>query len=335
MLDTEVSRLIHTALRDSTVKVYHAAQKSYLSFCSKYGYSPLPLVENTLLKYVSYLSLKQLSYSTVKVYYAGIKSYSISNGYGLPSERFHQLNMAFRSLEINSTGTRKKLPITLDVLEQIRVHVHDSYNDIMLWSAMTLAHYGLLRAAEFTVNSTYDHNVHLSLADVSFHNDEQGTGYLKIYIKRSKTDKRNQGFYLHIGCSTTNVCAYCAMVQYYNATNCTCNSTSTRALFVFSNGAFLSRSSFINQVKLYLALAGIDTTHYSAHSFRIGGATTAAAAGLSDWEIQILGRWSSNTYQRYIRTPTAVLVGFAHRMTQQHYKSIYNIRSPYVKNVFG
>ena len=335
MIHTEAARLIRTAHRDNTAKVYHSAQKSYLSFCSQFDYKPLPLVETILLNYVSYLSLKQLSYSTVKVYYSAIKSYSITKGYGLPSERFYLLNMALRSLEINSTGTRKKLPITLDVLDKIRLHMNNSYNDTMLWAAMTLAHYGLLRSAEFTINTSYDHKVHISLADVSFHNADDGTGYLKIYIKRSKTDKRNQGFYLHIGCSTTTVCAYCAMVKYYNMSNTTINNTPTRALFVFNNGVCLSRSLFINQVKLYIALVGLDPRDHSGHSFRIGGATTAAAAGLSDWEIQILGRWSSNTYQRYIRTPTSVLVGFAHRMTQQHYKSIYNIRSPYVKNIFG
>ena len=42
---------------------------------------------------------------------------------------------------------------------------------------------------------------------------------------------------------------------------------------------------------------------YASHSFRIGAATTAAAAGLKS-----LGRWSSNAYLSYIhcqpsRTP--------------------------------
>ena len=37
------------------------------------------------------------------------------------------------------------------------------------------------------------------------------------------------------------------------------------------------------------------------HSFRIGGASAAASAGVSDSVIQILGRWSSDTYRRYLR----------------------------------
>ena len=42
---------------------------------------------------------------------------------------------------------------------------------------------------------------------------------------------------------------------------------------------------------------------YSSHSFRIGAASAAAAAGIPDWQIQALGRWSSDCYRGYIRLP--------------------------------
>ena len=103
---------------------------------------------------------------------------------------------------------------------------------------------------------------------------------------------------------------------------------------MFNNGVCLSRSLFVNNVKMFLALAGIDPKGYSGHSFRIGGATTAASAGLMDWEIKVLGRWSSDTYQNYIRTPTSVLLGFANRMSKTEHNTLYNFRNPYVKNIF-
>jgi len=39
------------------------------------------------------------------------------------------------------------------------------------------------------------------------------------------------------------------------------------------------------------------------HSFRIMAATTAALAGLEDSNIQLLGRWHSPAFLRYLRTP--------------------------------
>ena len=34
-----------------------------------------------------------------------------------------------------------------------------------------------------------------------------------------------------------------------------------------------------------------------------GAATTGALVGMTDYELQLLGRWSSDAYQRYIRAP--------------------------------
>ena len=84
----------------------------------------------------------------------------------------------------------------------------------------------------------------------------------------------------------------------------------TGSLFQFSNGCVMTRALFVQQTKMYLSLLGFNSSQYSGHSFRSGGATTAAAAGLLDWEIKLLGRWTSDAYRRYIRTPVAMLVKF-------------------------
>ena len=39
------------------------------------------------------------------------------------------------------------------------------------------------------------------------------------------------------------------------------------------------------------------------HSFRIGAAITARQANVPDILIKMMGRWKSNAYQSYIRTP--------------------------------
>ena len=74
-------------------------------------------------------------------------------------------------------------------------------------------------------------------------------------------------------------------------------------LFRYQGGNYLTRQTFITLLRTTLRQAGLDDSQYAAHSFRIGAATTAKEAGISDVHIKMLGRWKSNAYQLYVHTP--------------------------------
>ena len=63
-----------------------------------------------------------------------------------------------------------------------------------------------------------------------------------------------------------------------------------------------------------LTQAGIDSSLYSGHSFRIGAASTAAANGVVDSLIQTLGRWKSSAYLAYIKIPSENLSAISRRI---------------------
>ena len=87
--------------------------------------------------------------------------------------------------------------------------------------------------------------------------------------------------------------------------------TEAGALFTFRDGRVLTRARFVELVRAALRKAGVEHEKYSGHSFRIGAATTAAAKGIEDCIIKILGRWESLAYLQYIKLPREQLAGYS------------------------
>ena len=79
---------------------------------------------------------------------------------------------------------------------------------------------------------------------------------------------------------------------------------------VFRAGIFqpLTQKKLNRILRNLLQQGGLNHVDYSSHSFRIGAATTAAAAaGLPPWLIKALGRWHSDAYLAYIRYSNSML----------------------------
>ena len=77
-------------------------------------------------------------------------------------------------------------------------------------------------------------------------------------------------------------------------------------LFLLSSGQPLSRTLLTHWLKDIFAAAGIQGS-FSSHSFRIGAPTVAARMGVPDHLFQAVGRWNSDAYKLYIRTPAEAL----------------------------
>ena len=78
-------------------------------------------------------------------------------------------------------------------------------------------------------------------------------------------------------------------------------------LFCHFDGTPLTSFQFSAILKKALNVLGVKNGNYKLHSFRIGMATTYAKEGVPDKKkttknkIKLLGRWSSDSYLRYIR----------------------------------
>ena len=172
--------------------------------------------------------------------------------------------------------------------------------------------YGFLRSGEITVPSMaeFDPEGHLCEGDVALDSLED-PAVVRVHIKASKTDPFCQGVFVFIGKTDNTRCPVTAIVAYLAV-----RGRSSGPFFRWKSGSLLSRESLVKQMRKALSTSGVDVSGYSGHSFRIGAATAAAAAGLEDSMIKTLGRWRSSAYQTYVRIPRERLATVSKQLAQ-------------------
>ena len=112
---------------------------------------------------------------------------------------------------------------------------------------------------------------------------------------------------IYLGKTSTSTCPVSATLQYLAI-----RPKGDGPMFVSSSGKpITTKRIFVSRVRETLARAGVDASSYKGHSFCIGAATTAAACG------KALGRWSSCSYQVYIKIPPQELASIPPILTQQ------------------
>eukprot|EP00112_Aurelia_sp_Birch-Aquarium-sp1_P018557 Seg444.16 transcript_id=Seg444.16/GoldUCD/mRNA.D3Y31 product="hypothetical protein" protein_id=Seg444.16/GoldUCD/D3Y31 len=180
----------------------------------------------------------------------------------------------------------------------------------MLWAAICLAFFGFMRISEFTCDTTFSNEYHLTATDITFQPSTFKPQFIKVNLKASKTDPFRKGILLTIGATNTHLCPVGAMLNYIST------SPKKGPLFVYKSGKFLKRENFTQEIRDLLAKGGFEANSYAGHSFRIGAATMAASANLPTWLIKTMGRWASDCYEKYIRTPERTLVEASAKLIQ-------------------
>lgn len=291
------------AIAPSSQRTYHNGQSSYEKFCQAFHLTRYPLSESTLRLFVTFLA-RSLSFSSIKTYLAAVRYKNIELGFSLDFEKLNLLHLLLRGVK-RSKGELvrpQRLPITLPLMKSLKGSLRTAfynYQDrIMLWAAFTTAFFGFLRSSEFCSQSktSFDPCSTLLVSDVSY-----SDGIFLLVIKVSKADPFRRGQSIRLAPSGTSVCPVRALSKHLRL----CSDTS-KPLFTFADGKYLTRCCLSEALQSLLPATPYKR-HYTSHSFRIGAASTAAAAEIPDWLIKVLGRWSSDCYQRYIRTPSNII----------------------------
>ena len=315
-LDKDVDFYFNQALASSTRRSYASAQARYLSFCTYFNISPLPVQEAELCRFASFLANDNVSHSTIKCYLSAVRRFQIASNLPDPQiASMPKLEGVIRGIKSQQalsrdTSAKKRLPITPDILLKLKDYFQQRSADsdsFMLWAAVSTCFFGFMRAGEMTVpsESSFDPNSHLCMSDVSI-DCIDNPQMVKLNLKTSKTDPFRKGVEIVLGRTNNALCPVTALLSYLAV-----RGSGPGFLFLFADGRPLTKQRFITKVREALASFGVDPCHYAGHSFRIGAATAAGACGLNDSTIQMLGRWQSSAYKLYIRTPREKLASYS------------------------
>ena len=177
----------------------------------------------------------------------------------------------------------------------------------MLWAACCLGFFGFLRAGEFTTTpSRMESDAALSVGDIGVES-RADPKILVVHLRHSKTVLVCVFSWGELVIFSAQSQQFCNTWIYVPWARAHCSSSMITAHCHALGWFYICERP---------SQAGVDTSLFSGHSFRIGAASTAAQAGLNDSLIQTLGRCKSSAFLAYIRTPVDDLISVAEKLAR-------------------
>ena len=254
----------------------------------------LPATSITVSLYLHHLLENSLGSSTIySVFYAinwvhKLAGFDNRN----PCDKFLVKSIVEASSRVLRKPVRKAEPITPEILGLIFQQYGESSNllDIRFVCMCLLAYAGFFRISEL-----------LSIRRSNIVTEDL---YHKIFVEVSKTDKYREGSWVYIAKTGNCTCPYTYLIKYLEAARIP--SFSQNFIFRYlrydkklkgnvlsSKPLTASRAGEILKEKL--ETIGLDPSKFSNHSFRSGGATSAANLNVPDRLFKVHGRWKSDS----------------------------------------
>ena len=261
---------------------------------------------------------------TAGVYLSGVRKYWQNNGVDtrfMDNSQYIQntkagLAQLYRVQQNRTAADSERLPITIDMIQGYHKSTGGDTPTLPQQAVYTAAMLGftiVARVSEYLQTDGAEH--WLRTEDVTFelnagpstpahqayrHMHNHTPMRVSILIRSKKNDKRGRGFKYHFQVAH-HAATYCIVNMLWNyAINA--KPTKGNSLFHIPELSWtLKPPYFAARLKELAEYYDIDPSRISSHSIRIGGATTLAAAGLTDCDIRSMGDWKSNSFMQYIR----------------------------------
>jgi len=243
---------------------------------------------------VAFLS-ERWTYKSIKVVLAAIRSQHVDAGVACDMEGMLRLKRVCDGVR-RSKGeglARTRLPVTVKLISKmVTVLNWRLYDDRLFMAIVCVGTYGLLRSGEMFPDASLG-QVGLRWSDVVATKDR-----LSLRLATSKTDPWRKGATVELFRNNTMTCPLKAWHNYAN--HFATKPNPDENLFLNQERKPVNKTWIVAYLREVITKLGLNPSHYSGHSFRKGGATSLADAGVQDSVIKEMGRWKSGAYQLYI-----------------------------------
>ena len=285
---------------------------------------------------------------TAGVYVSAVKKFLENNGI---DTRFMDNSQYIRNtkaglaqlyrIQTNRTDAdRERIAITGDMVRIYYVHDGGETPTLpqqTLYTAAMLGFTIVARVSEYLQTDTSDHM--LTAAEIQFELEGGRTlpshkAYahtsakpvaVSILIRSKKNDKRGRGYKYYFRAVGTEA-SYCITTILWDYA-VRARPVPGRSFFhVPESNWTLKPPYFATYLKRMGVHFGLDPSRISSHSLRIGGATTLAAAGLTDGDVRGMGDWKSNAFMQYVRQNVELFARAQTAMTSANALTVIDIR---------
>ena len=166
------------------------------------------------------------------------------------------------------------------------------YNQCMLKAAFLLMWHLALRIGEICATDKHVHNV-LRYGNIQVVKNRGSVTSVRVVLSQYKHS--SQPAVLLLKPQSSAYCPVKHLLKYFEI-----RKQGSPFVFIHESGRPLNATYMRNVLRLACAYCSFSFL-ISLHSFRIGKITQMAAQGTSETRMQLLGRFKSNAYKRYIR----------------------------------
>ena len=274
-----------------------------------------PMTSDQITTLVMYLrEIRKVKKDTIENYLSSLRYIHLSKGVFPGVLRPEVVKTLLKGMSNQDLKAKRsspdRFPVTLEVMFLLEWELEDRSDwskeyKLLVWAVSTLAFFGSFRVGELLSKKarSIDPDFDLLLRDVRIVRrmvDKTKVELLEVQLKSPKEATANdKNIKVEVFGNDTPLCPLRAFKKYINVVGVNRSDSAAFRLPVF--GLAYRHSRFNSDLKSLLS-KHVKYGKFTGHSFRSGLSSLLGQAGFSDPEIMAIGRWSGDSFLRYVKS---------------------------------